>query len=221
MARLSDAEYILQQEIKEKKAAGRGAYHKKSGAKSKKCTLPSDHLTKKEREKLNGECVTYNLGKFMTWEEFIQMPDDLQLKYVNSLVHRFDVGMNGISKVLFGLADHALSRYMEKKDLKQYVTPGSRGAIGKNGMTKLKAAIAAEKEESESVVVDEAFKIPEPVEEPMPEEDDIHFVDMSDADIVDFKFTTNGFNDGIWEFAKGLSANRSVEVTITVIRKSP
>ena len=49
---MNDVEFILKEDIKEKKQAGRGYYHKKNGSKSKKCRLPSDSLSKKEIEKI-------------------------------------------------------------------------------------------------------------------------------------------------------------------------
>lgn len=48
---MNDIEFILKEDIKEKKKAGSGYRYKKNGSKSKKCTLPSDNLSKKEIEK--------------------------------------------------------------------------------------------------------------------------------------------------------------------------
>lgn len=49
---LSDEEYTFRQDIKEKKSIGRGAFAKKNGSKSKKCTLPYEYLTKKGERKI-------------------------------------------------------------------------------------------------------------------------------------------------------------------------
>ena len=57
---MNDIEFILKEDIKKKKQAGSGYRYKKNGSKSKKCSLPSDHLSKKEIEKMNGECKVYN-----------------------------------------------------------------------------------------------------------------------------------------------------------------
>ena len=44
---MNDVEFILREEAKEKKSAGRGYHAKKNGSKSKKCSLPHDNLSKK------------------------------------------------------------------------------------------------------------------------------------------------------------------------------
>ena len=82
---MNDVEFILKEDIKEKKQAGRGYYHKKNGSKSKKCHLPSDSLSKKEIEKMNGECKVYNFNKLMSYSNFCAMPVDLQIKYLETL----------------------------------------------------------------------------------------------------------------------------------------
>lgn len=43
--------------------------------------MPSDSLSRKERASLHGECVTYNIGKPMTWEEYNALPEDIQAMY--------------------------------------------------------------------------------------------------------------------------------------------
>ena len=43
--------------------------------------MPSDSLSRKERQGLNGEVTTYNIGKPMTWEEYNALPEDIQTMY--------------------------------------------------------------------------------------------------------------------------------------------
>ena len=50
---MTDAEYVFQQDVKERKKMKTGAMHRKCGSKSKKCTLPSDYLTPSQKKKLN------------------------------------------------------------------------------------------------------------------------------------------------------------------------
>lgn len=94
---MNDVEFILKEDIKEKKQAGRGYYHKKNGSKSNKCRLPSDSLSKKEIEKMNGECKVYNLNKPMSYSNFCAMPVDLQIKYLEMLRDKFGANQNEIS----------------------------------------------------------------------------------------------------------------------------
>lgn len=83
------------------------------GKHSKSCTLPHEHATKKELEKLNGECITYNLGRPMKWTEFKLMPEERQEEYLRRCVERGGGGdkiaeMFGVSRQTVVIA---LSRY--------------------------------------------------------------------------------------------------------------
>lgn len=62
---MTDAEYLFRRDSADKKATARSANKRVSGAKSKKCTLPSDYLTaaqkkKTERGGKNGEFGSTN-----------------------------------------------------------------------------------------------------------------------------------------------------------------
>ena len=121
MAWLSDEEYIYRQDIKEKKAAGRGIYHKKNGSKSKKCNFPSDYLTKKEREAMNGEVMSYNPNKFYSYAEFKQLPMEYQIKYVNSLLTRYNCSFTAIAKYVFQMSDVGLRGHFTRQNQLQYI----------------------------------------------------------------------------------------------------
>lgn len=110
---MNDVEFILKEDIKEKKQAGRGYYHKKNSSKSKKCRLPSDSLSKKEIEKMNGECKVYNLNKPMSYSNFCAMPVDLQIKYLEMLRDKFGANQTKISKMM-GVADTTLASHRAK-----------------------------------------------------------------------------------------------------------
>ena len=110
---MNDVEFILKEDIKEKKQAGRGYYHKKNGSKSKKCRLPSDSLSKKEIEKMNGECKVYNLNKPMSYSNFCAMPVDLRIKYLEMLRDKFGANQTAISKMM-GVADTTLASHRAK-----------------------------------------------------------------------------------------------------------
>ena len=97
---MNDIEFILKEDIKEKKKAGSGYRYKKNGSKSKKCTLPSDNLSKKEIEKMNGECKVYNLSEKMSYSNFCAMPFDLQIKYLETLRDKFGASQVDIAKMM-------------------------------------------------------------------------------------------------------------------------
>ena len=110
---MNDVEFILKEDIKEKKQAGRGYYHKKNGSKSKKCHLPSDSLSKKKLKKMNGECKVYNFSKPMSYSNFCAMPVDLQIKYLETLRVKFGANQTDISKMM-GVADTTLASQRAK-----------------------------------------------------------------------------------------------------------
>ena len=105
-------------DVMQKKRIARGAAHMKGGSKSKKCTLPSDHLTPAQWKRRNGPVSTYSLNKPMDWETFKSLPIDIQQSYIDILQSRFNVTAATISKDLFGKTGPALKAHIEKKGLK-------------------------------------------------------------------------------------------------------
>ena len=86
---MTDEKYLFVSDSKDKKRVARGAYNKKShGGRVK---MPSDYLTRKEREAMSGECKSYRLNEPMSWDEFRTMPDDIQKSYVLALREKFKV----------------------------------------------------------------------------------------------------------------------------------
>lgn len=97
MARMSDFEY----DVWQKKILARSARHKKNGSKSKKCTLPSDHMSKKEREAMNGEVKSLKLTEKYTYKEFKAFSDDMKKEYLDNLRVKYNVNLHEIQKALF------------------------------------------------------------------------------------------------------------------------
>ena len=147
---MNDVEFILKEDIKREKQAGRGYYHKKNGSKSKKCRLPSDHLSKKELNKMNGECKVYNLNKPMSYSNFCAMPVDLQIKYLETLRIKFGANQTDISKMM-GVADTTLASHRAKfLDSKPVFKRYKRSRLDVEAWNKFingEEAVAAEKEE--------------------------------------------------------------------------
>ena len=103
-------------DVMQKKRLARNAKYKKNGSKSKRCTLPSDYLTAKEKRALNGECKTYKMSAPMTWEEFKEMPYENQRLYITGLKQKFDITMADLTK-LFGCTYKAVSQYITRHDI--------------------------------------------------------------------------------------------------------
>ena len=187
--RLSDAEYLLRQEIKEKKAAGRGAFHRKCGAKSKKCTLPHERLSKKELMAMNGEVMSYDPRKWYTWEEFRKLKMEWQVNYVNSLITRYNCSCSGICQYVLGICRTALSNHFRKAGQLEFIN--NRDAHWRTtaaGDQKLKEDVdAARAIQNGSNDIEEA-KEDEPYESPQSQ------INKSIADAIDTVtlYATNG-----------------------------
>ena len=147
---MNDVEFILKEDIKEKKQAGRGYYHKKNGSKSKKCHLPSDSLSKKEIEKMNGECKVYNFNKPMSYSNFCAMPVDLQIKYLETLRVKFGANQTEISKMM-GVADTTLAshraKFLDSKPVFKRYKHSRLDVEAWNKFINEEKAVVAEKEE--------------------------------------------------------------------------
>ena len=110
---MDDAEYLFHQTSKNAKRLARGAYAKKGGSRSKKCTLPSDKLSAKERKELNGKMSTYKMREPMTWKEFKALPDDLKKEYLQFLANEKRARSMDVA-AMFGIAPPSFSNAMSK-----------------------------------------------------------------------------------------------------------
>lgn len=95
---MSEAEKVFRQTSKERKLSG--ATHRVSGAKSKKCKLPSDGMTRKEWEKMNGECKTFALNAPTTYAILRLQDMDIQKTYVNRMIEMYGVSMRRFCTML-------------------------------------------------------------------------------------------------------------------------
>jgi hypothetical protein len=101
----------------QKKRIASGAAHRKRGAKSKKCTLPHDNLTKKELRALSGEVKTYNIHQRLAWAQFKELPDDLAAEHIAYLVDTFGANIGAIAAAL-GVCYDSVFKYLKSKGIK-------------------------------------------------------------------------------------------------------
>lgn len=89
---MTNIAYEFLQDCHEKAITARSAKNRKRyPGKKSPVKLPSDYMSKKELEALNGECKTYKLGAPMDWSKFSEMPDDLKAMYIKNLRKKFNV----------------------------------------------------------------------------------------------------------------------------------
>lgn len=109
----------------QRKRLARQAQYKKSGSKSKKCTLPHEYLTQKQLRERNGELMTYNFSQPMSWKEFKSMPTSLQEEYISRLISQYDVNMVALLQ-LFGINRATLMRHMQANNMSFSFQKGHR-----------------------------------------------------------------------------------------------
>lgn len=112
-------------EVLQRKRIATGARHKRNGSKSRKCSLPSDHLTRKEWKHMNGEVNTYNLRSPMDWMQFKDMPEDLKKEYITWLVNEFSVTQGRLAEA-FSISRITLIRELDELECNNLFPKGNR-----------------------------------------------------------------------------------------------
>lgn len=98
---MTDEKFLFVTDCADKKRTARGIHNKKTHAgKGGKVRFPSDNLTRKELDAMNGEVVSYKLNEPMTWAEFKALPDDIKKTYIKLLREKFDVPDSRIAEML-------------------------------------------------------------------------------------------------------------------------
>lgn len=112
MAWMSEAEYELRKDSRDKKITARSARSTRTHCgKRGAVKFPSDYLTKKEKEAMNGKCETYRLNSPMSWKEFKSMPKDLQKDYVKTLRKTYGVPNKALAE-MFGVSSSCVNNYL-------------------------------------------------------------------------------------------------------------
>lgn len=105
---MTDEEYIFRTECAEKKRTARGSFNRLSHAgKGGRVKMPSDYMTKKERDKMNGEVQSYALHRPMKWEHFKRMPDDLKHEYLSAIISKYNPQREALAE-MFGITPNTL-----------------------------------------------------------------------------------------------------------------
>lgn len=108
---MTDEKYTFVQDVREKKVTGYSASKRRThGGKRGRVRLPSDNLTKKELLKMSGECKYYRLNEPMKWEQFKQMPADLQITYIKMLREKYGCPNSALAE-MFGVSSRNVSVY--------------------------------------------------------------------------------------------------------------
>ena len=216
---MTDAEYVFNQTSRERKQLANAARHKKNGSRSRKCTLPGDYLSKKEKLALNGEVKTYSMKKRYTVEEFKQMPDDIQLEYVNHKINCYDLGSAVISKELFGMSGSWLKMYFHNKGLGGFMNKASHLSADKRSkaIRKMLREVVFEEESGEDAVVEEAS--PPVADLPVVTSENCLVPQITETKVVNATFDMVGFDMTIIQMIAGMFAGEDVSVRVQINKR--
>ena len=113
---MTDEKFTFIEDLREKKKTATGAHHKRTHCgKGGAIRFPSDYMTKKEREAMNGEVKSYKLNDPMSWKEFKAMPDDIKIAYIKALRQRYNVSDTALAG-MFGVSQPVVSKEMRRLD---------------------------------------------------------------------------------------------------------
>ena len=109
---MTDEEYLFRQTERERKRTARGDFNKKRQG-GRHVRLPSDNLKRKDWEKMNGECRTYDMTKPVKWKEFRAWPEDLQREYILGMERTFHASSEDMAKKM-GCGASTLRNYRKE-----------------------------------------------------------------------------------------------------------
>lgn len=137
---MTDAKFIFNQNVREKSITKRSVSKTNRTGKGA-VRFPSDNLSRKEKNALNGPVETLNLNHIYTWDEFKHLSDDMKIRLVNHLINKFGVRIGTINSYYFNNNDSScLYDYLRRHKIMEFINVGSRG--GNISRSKLNTFIA-------------------------------------------------------------------------------
>lgn len=116
MAWMSDEQYELIQDTREKSHTARSARTTRGHCGKSGCNFSHEKMSKKELAAMNGEVKSFRMNDPMTWEEFKGLPDDLKVIYVKNLRKAYGVTDTALSE-MFGVHRSLLGRWFKTLNL--------------------------------------------------------------------------------------------------------
>lgn len=146
---------------KERSGLKNSSHHRKGGSAVSK--LGNRRMTNKEIEEKHGECKTYDCGDLtMTFAQFREMPNDLQVEFLNKLQDKYDISVKHIGRELFGLRDDDVLRsHLQLRKNWDLCNPNK--ARAKTGLLQFREDIAEAKKRAElAKIIDIQSVMPDP-----------------------------------------------------------
>lgn len=114
MAWYTDEQYAMIQDSREKKSVAASAFKQRSHCgKGGRVRLPSDNMSKKELNAMNGECKSYRMNDPISWSEFVEWPNEHKVAYISRLREKFGVG-DKIVADMFDVSCHLFLMYLKE-----------------------------------------------------------------------------------------------------------
>lgn len=115
---MTDEKYVFISDCADKKRTARGIHNKRTHTgKGGKVRFPSDYLTRKEREAMNGDVKTYSLNRPMLWKAYKSMPDEIQMEYFRALIEKHGGTQQKLS-AMFGVSAETVRLEARKFNVK-------------------------------------------------------------------------------------------------------
>lgn len=175
---MTDAEKMFRQTSKERKNP-RGAWAKKSGSRSKRCSLPSDNLTAKQRKELNGAVETINTMKILSYDEWKVLSKSMKELYMEALFDQHNARARDIAE-MWGRSETSLRNSMKWYgiDLGKFAKKSrayKKRSADESWLAFLEGSRAVEKEDLQESVEEEKMEqeAPETVKQPLPKDDEL------------------------------------------------
>jgi hypothetical protein len=101
---MTDEKYLFITDCAEKKRIARGIHNKRvHTGKGGSVKFPSDYLTRKERQQMNGDVKSYNLSKPMSWQIYKMLPPEIKREYFAALVEKHGGTQKDLA-LMFGIS---------------------------------------------------------------------------------------------------------------------
>lgn len=146
---------------KERSSLKNASHHRKGGSANSK--LGNRRMTNKEIQEKHGECKTYDCGDLtMTFAQFREMPNDLQVEFLNKLQDKYDISVKHIGRELFELTnDDTLRSHLQLRKIWDLCNPNK--ARAKTGLLQFRDDIAEARKRAElAKIIDVHSAVPDP-----------------------------------------------------------
>lgn len=152
---MNDEKFVFIQDLREKKMAARGGRHKRThNGKGGAVKLPSDYLSKRELNKMNGETTSYRLNEPMKWLEFKAMPDDLKRTYIEAICEKYNAPESHIA-LMMGASSNFYINELVRLGINRSKSRSGREKWDKDGFAAWCKGASAPEEKAESIPVNE------------------------------------------------------------------